>query len=57
VSPVVVCFSPMTAQMSPALTSEMSSREFACIWMRRPIFSLRSFVEFTTAWLEVSVPE
>ena len=54
---MVVCLSPMTAQMSPALTSVMSSRELACIWMRRPIFSLRSFVEFTTAWLEVSVPE
>ena len=56
VSPVVVCFRPITAQMSPALTSLMSSRELACIWIRRPIFSLRSFVALMTAWLDVSVP-
>jgi hypothetical protein len=57
VSPVVVCFRPMTAQMSPALTSLMSSRELACICIRRPIFSLRSLVLFRTCVPAVSVPE
>ena len=57
VSPVVVCLSPITAQMSPARTSLMSSREFACICMRRPIFSLRSLVLFRTCVPAVSVPE
>ena len=57
VSPVVVCFRPMTAQMSPALTSLMSSRELACICMSRPIFSLRSLVELLTAVPAWSVPE
>ena len=32
VSPVVVCFRPMTAQMSPAPTDASSSRLLACIW-------------------------
>ena len=32
VSPVVVCLSPMTATMSPALTEASSSRLLACIW-------------------------
>ncbi len=32
VSPVVVCFRPMTAQMSPAPTEASSSRLLACIW-------------------------
>ena len=32
VSPVVVCFSPATATMSPAPARDISSRLFACIW-------------------------
>ena len=32
VSPVVVCFSPATAMMSPAPARGSSSRLFACIW-------------------------
>jgi hypothetical protein len=31
VSPVVVCFRPITATMSPAPTDSISSRLFACI--------------------------
>ena len=31
VSPVVVCFRPMTATMSPAPTDSISSRLFACM--------------------------
>ena len=32
VSPVVVCFRPFTATISPAPTPGRSSRLFACIW-------------------------
>ncbi len=32
VSPVVVCFRPCTAMMSPACAWGRSSRLFACIW-------------------------
>ena len=32
VSPVVVCFSPATAMISPAPARGSSSRLFACIW-------------------------
>ncbi|CPK90018.1 Uncharacterised protein [Bordetella pertussis] len=41
VSPVVTSFRPTTAAMSPASTSLISSRLFACICSRRPI---RSFL-------------
>ena len=41
VSPVRVSFSPITAPMSPASTSEISSRLLACICSRR---ATRSFL-------------
>ena len=48
VSPVVECFSPTTATMSPVYAASLSSRWFACICRMRPMRSLRSFVEFMT---------
>jgi hypothetical protein len=44
VSPVVVSRSPTAAAMSPANTSLISSRLFACILRSRP---MRSFLPFT----------
>ena len=44
VSPVRVSFSPMAAPMSPAHTSSISSRLFACIWSSRPTRSRLSLV-------------
>ena len=44
VSPVVTCFMPPMAMISPALASSMSSRLFACMRIRRPT---RSFVPLT----------
>ena len=44
VSPVRVSLSPIAAAMSPARTSSISSRLFACIWSRRPTRSRLSFV-------------
>jgi hypothetical protein len=45
VSPVRVSLSPIAAAMSPARTSSISSRLFACIWSRRATRSRLSFVE------------
>ena len=45
VSPVFVSLRPMTAAMSPARTSSISSRLLACICTRRPTRSRRSLVE------------
>ena len=42
VSPVLVSRSPITAAMSPARISSISSRLFACICNSRPTRSLRS---------------
>ena len=47
-SPVVECFRPTTATMSPVYAASLSSRWFACICRMRPMRSLRSFVEFMT---------
>ena len=44
VSPVVTCFRPTAAAMSPAQTSLISSRLFACILSRRPMRSRWPFV-------------
>ena len=58
VSPVVVDFRPTAAAMSPAFTSLISSRLFACIFSRRPMRSvLPPLVELITEEPEVSVPE
>ena len=48
VSPVVECFRPTTATMSPVYAASRSSRWFACICRTRPMRSLRSFVLFNT---------
>ena len=44
VSPVVECFRPTTATMSPVYAASRSSRWLACICRTRPMRSLRSFV-------------
>ena len=44
VSPVRVSLRPIAAAMSPASTSSISSRLFACICRSRPIRSRLSFV-------------
>ncbi len=48
VSPVVVCFRPTTAAISPAPISSRSSRWFACICRMRPIRSALPVVVFRT---------
>ena len=48
VSPVVVCFRPTAAAISPAPISSRSSRWFACIWRMRPIRSVLPFVVLST---------
>ncbi len=48
VSPVVVCFRPTPAAMSPAPISSRSSRWLACIWRMRPIRSVLPFVVLRT---------
>ena len=57
VSPVVACFRPTTATMSPVYAAALSSRWFACICRMRPMRSLRSFVEFITCEPLWSTPE
>ena len=57
VSPVVVCFSPTPAAISPAAISSRSSRWFACIWRMRPMRSVLPFVVFSTRSPALSVPE
>ena len=57
VSPVVVCFSPATATIEPAPADAMSSCLFACMRSRRPMRSLRSLVELSSAAPVVRVPE
>jgi hypothetical protein len=44
VSPVETDFMPTAAAMSPASTSLISSRLFACIFSRRPMRSCLPFV-------------
>jgi len=41
VSPVITCLIPTAAAMSPAKTSETSSRSLACIIRMRPMRSVR----------------
>ena len=48
VSPVVDCFRPTAAAISPAPISSRSSRWFACIWRMRPMRSVLPFVVFST---------
>ena len=48
VSPVVESFKPTIAQISPALTSLISSRELACIRSKRPILSFFPLVALRT---------
>ena len=57
VSPVVECFRPTTATMSPVYAASMSSRWLACICRTRPMRSLRSFVLFSTWEPLWSTPE
>ena len=45
VSPVVVCFSPATAMISPATADLTSVRSLACIWSMRPTRSRWPFTE------------
>ena len=56
VSPVVVCFSPTPAAISPAVTSSRSSRWFACICRMRPTRSVRPVVVFSTLSPDLIVP-
>ena len=55
--PVIVCFSPAKATMSPALADLISSRLFACIKSILPILSSLSLDEFRTEVPALSVPE
>ncbi|SST11396.1 Uncharacterised protein [Acinetobacter baumannii] len=57
VSPVVTSFMPISAAMSPARTSLISSRWLACICTIRPTRSFLPFTELSTASPEVSTPE
>ena len=57
VSPVVVCFRPTAATISPAPISGRSSRWFACIWSRRPTRSVLPFDAFSTRSPARTVPE
>ncbi len=57
VSPVKVSLRPTAAAMSPAWTSSISSRWFACIWRMRPIRSFLPFVELRRYEPDLRVPE
>ena len=57
VSPVVTDLSPTAAAMSPAKTSLISSRLFACIFSRRPMRSVLPLVALSTEVPVASVPE
>ena len=56
VSPVVVCFRPTPAAISPAPISSRSSRWFACICRMRPIRSVLPVVVFRTRSPALSLP-
>ena len=56
VSPVVMSFRPIAAAMSPARTSLISSRLFACICTRRPIRSFRLFDRVIDAVTGIQYP-
>src|SRR5262249_15030300 len=57
VSPVVTLRSPTAAAISPAYTSLMSSRLFACIFSNRPMRSVFCLVVLYTDEPEVMTPE
>ncbi|VCQ35218.1 Uncharacterised protein [Burkholderia pseudomallei] len=57
VSPVVASFRPTAAAMSPARTSLISSRWFACICRIRPRRSFLPLVEFSSVSPEFTTPE
>ncbi|MNC35005.1 hypothetical protein D3C75_834700 [compost metagenome] len=57
VSPVVTSFMPISAAMSPARHSLISSRWLACICTIRPTRSFLPFTEFSTESPELSTPE
>ena len=57
VSPVVVCFRPTSAAISPAPISSRSSRWFACIWRMRPTRSVLPVVVLSTLSPWVMRPE
>ena len=57
VSPVVVCFRPTAAAISPAPISSRSSRWFACIWRMRPMRSVLPFVVLRTRSPALTWPE
>ncbi len=57
VSPVVTVLRPTAAAMSPAYTSLISSRLFACIFSRRPRRSDFCLVELKTVEPAVMTPE
>ncbi len=57
VSPVVTCLSPTAAAMSPAQTSLISSRLFACILRRRPMRSRWPRVVLSTVSPVFMAPE
>jgi hypothetical protein len=57
VSPVITSLRPTTAAISPARTSLISLRSLACICSRRPMRSLRPFIEVSTVSPELSTPE
>jgi hypothetical protein len=57
VSPVVDCFSPTTAAISPAPISSRSSRWLACIWRMRPIRSVLPFAVLRTRFPVFTWPE
>ena len=56
VSPVEVCLMPTPAAMSPAYTSSISSRLFACIIRMRPTRSVRPVTELSTRLPWPSLP-
>ncbi|MCY1444602.1 hypothetical protein D9M71_610830 [compost metagenome] len=57
VSPVVTSFMPISAAMSPARHSLISTRWLACICTMRPTRSFLPFTELSTASPELSTPE
>jgi hypothetical protein len=57
VSPVAALRSPTAAQMSPAYTSEISSRLLACIFSSRPSRSDLPVAAFTTLEPVATLPE
>ena len=56
VSPVVTCFMPPIAMISPALASSMSSRLLACMRINRPTRSFVSLPVLYTYEPDLMVP-